>query len=281
MQPRPNKRLRYLAITIETTAASIRLLPRRHAITSTPHSQILYTPLEKLRLERPVERIRFIQKLCQEKRVLDLGAMDETAFVAKRGGGSWLHEEIAAPAKQVIGIDNSEMVPRGGIETAGNAQIQRGNIMDLAACFHSIPALKEFRPEVVVAGELIEHLNDPLAFLSQLRSTTELMGATLVMSTPNATAIHNCLIGLAGRESTHHDHLAIFSFKTLSTICHRAGFDERDIRPYYAEFTEMKSRQRGVGRLLVSAGEQGVNCIEWLCPMMSFGYLVVTKINSR
>jgi 2-polyprenyl-3-methyl-5-hydroxy-6-metoxy-1,4-benzoquinol methylase len=273
----PNSTLHQLDAANESAAAALSLLQRRRAITSTPHNQIRYTPLEKLRLARPVERIRFIRELCRGKRVLDLGAMDETALAAKRGSGRWLHEEIATSAEQVIGIDSSKMVPPGGIVTAENAQIHQGNIMDLAACFQLIPALKEFRPEVVVAGELIEHLDDPLAFLSQLRRTEDLRGATFVLSTPNATAVHNCLIALTGRESTHHDHLAIFSFKTLSTICHRAGFDERDIRPYFSAFTEMKSRQRGIGELLVSAGEKGINCIEWLCPMVGFGYLVVTK----
>jgi 2-polyprenyl-3-methyl-5-hydroxy-6-metoxy-1,4-benzoquinol methylase len=70
----------------------------------------------------------------------------------------------------------------------------------------------------VVAGELIEHLENPLQFLRSFRQVSRLKGKALLLSTPNATAIHNCLIALGNRESTHRDHLRILSFKTLSTL---------------------------------------------------------------
>ena len=57
-----------------------------------------YTPLERIHVPRPVDRISAIRRICQGKKVLDLGAMDETAFTSKRGQGTWLHEEIAAVA---------------------------------------------------------------------------------------------------------------------------------------------------------------------------------------
>jgi len=50
--------------------------------------------------------------------VLDLGAMDETAWRAKRGRGTWLHEEISRSASRVDGIDNSALVRAEGRRTA-------------------------------------------------------------------------------------------------------------------------------------------------------------------
>jgi hypothetical protein len=206
--------------------------------------------------------------------VLDLGSMDETAWAAKRGRGTWLHEEIASSALAVDGIDNSELVPTEGLRTGPNSAIRRGDITDPAL----LVAALAHAPEVVVIGELIEHLENPLQFLKRLAAIERLAGRTVILSTPNATALHNVLVGLAQRESTHHDHLCIFSYKTLATLCTRAGFREWEILPYYSRFTEMQERHSGVLRLTVRATQRLVNLFEWLFPLLSFGYIVRIRL---
>jgi hypothetical protein len=232
--------------------------------------RLRYTPLERVAVERPVDRIAFLSAICAGRRVLDLGAMDETAWQAKRGTGSWLHEAISRTALEVVGIDNSPLVPAEGLQTAANAVIRRGDVRDPAR----IVAALASSPEVIVAGELLEHLENPLQFLKGFAGCARLAGATLVLTTPNSTALHNVLIGLARRESTHHDHLCIFSYKTLATLCTRAGFTRWQILPYFARFTEMQQRHAGVARLGVRTAERTINLLEWLFPLLSFGYVV-------
>jgi SAM-dependent methyltransferase len=237
-----------------------------------------YTPLEKLQVSRPCDRFDAIRKLCKGRSVLDLGAMDETAFQAKRGRGTWLHEEIASVAAKVVGIDSSPLLHADGMQTAPNAKIYPGDIMSLDLWLEEGPLYATFDPDVIVAGELIEHLHNPLLFLQKIKAIDRLRGKLLVLTTPNATAVHNCIIGLTSRESTHHDHLCILSYKTLSTLCNRAGFSDWIITPYYARFEEMKARQKGFGKPLVAAGEMIVNGLEWMFPLMSFGYTVTITI---
>lgn len=236
--------------------------------------ELRYEPLERLSVPRPVDRIPFVAAACRGRVVLDLGAMDETAFGVKRGRGTWLHEAIAAAAKHVVGIDNSPELPEGGWTTAPNAEIQRGDIMQLAPWLED----RDFRPDVVVAGELIEHLPNPLDFLRSLAAIERLRGCTLILTTPNATAVHNVAVGLLARESTHRDHLCILSFKTLNTLCRRAGLARWEILPYRSAFTEMRARNRGVRGLAVATGEKVVNGLEWLFPLLSFGYVVRATI---
>ncbi|MGH8318090.1 MAG: methyltransferase domain-containing protein [Steroidobacteraceae bacterium] len=221
-----------------------------------------------------MDRIKSIVSACAGRRVLDLGAMDETAWKSKRGRGTWLHEEIARVAHRVEGVDNSTMVPTGGLATAQNALIRRGDIEDLG---HLITELGEV-PEIVVAGELIEHVENPLRFLRQFAEIPQLAGSELILSTPNATALHNFLIGLARRESTHQDRLCILSYKTLTTLCRRAGFSNWEIIPYYSRFTEMQERHLGLARFAVLAVERVINCLEWLFPLLSFGYVVRIRL---
>lgn len=233
-----------------------------------------YVPLERLRVPRPVDRIAFIKNCCAGKTVLDLGAMDETAYKAKQGRGTWLHEEIGKVANEVLGIDSSPLVPPDGLRTGRNSTIHLGDILQVGPLMES----RSFTPDVIVAGELIEHLENPLLFLKGIRATDKLQGKTLILTTPNATALHNCLIGLLSRESTHHDHLCIFSFKTLYTLCNQAGFAEWEIIPYAARFTEMKERNTGFRRALVCGGEKVINGLEWIFPMMGFGYVVRIQV---
>jgi hypothetical protein len=232
--------------------------------------QLRYTPLERLTVRRPVDRIEYIAHACARCHVLDLGAMDETAWTAKRGRGTWLHEEISRNALDVVGIDNSALVPAEGLRTGPNATIQRGDICDPMR----LVAALENCPDVVVAGELIEHLENPLQFLTRFIQIDRLTGKTLILSTPNATALHNVLIGLVRRESTHHDHLCILSYKTLTTLCKRAGFPEWQIIPYFSRFTEMQERHSGLRGFAVRAAQHIVNLVEWMFPLLSFGYIV-------
>jgi hypothetical protein len=236
--------------------------------------QLSYTPLERLAVARPVDRIAYIASVCAGQRVLDLGAMDESAWTAKRGHGTWLHEEIGRNALRVDGIDNSAMVPAEGIATGTNAVIRRGDVTDP----ERLLAALEDCPDVVVAGELIEHLENPMQFLKRFAATGRLSGKTLILSTPNATALHNILIGLSRRESTHHDHLCILSYKTLATLCMRAGFSEWEIIPYFSRFTEMEARHSGASRFAVRTAQYVINLLEWMFPLLSFGYIVRIRI---
>ncbi|HTX05871.1 MAG TPA: methyltransferase domain-containing protein [Steroidobacteraceae bacterium] len=236
--------------------------------------QLRYTPLEAISVGRPVGRIKYIARACAGRYVLDLGAMDETAWANKRSRGTWLHEEIARVARQVEGVDNSRIIPAGGMATAQNALIRPGDIEDLTRLITELDEV----PDTIVAGELIEHLENPLRFLRRFTEIPRLSGSQLILSTPNATALHNFLIGLARRESTHQDHLCILSYKTLTTLCRRAGFSNWQIIPYYSRFTEMVERHSGLARVAVLVVERVINSLEWLFPLLSFGYIVRIRL---
>lgn len=233
-----------------------------------------YTPLERLDLPAPVDRIDYIAAACRNRRVLDLGAMDETAWQSKRGRGTWLHEEISRTAFSVDGIDSSALIPAEGLRTAPNAMIRRGDVSDP----ERVLAEPAEAPDVLVAGELIEHLENPLEFLRRIARIERLSGKTLILSTPNATALHNVLIGLARRESTHHDHLCVLSYKTLTTLCARAGFRTWQIIPYYARFTEMRERHSGLARIAIGTSERLVNFFEWCFPLLSNGFILRVEL---
>jgi len=232
-----------------------------------------YTALEKVTVPRPVDRLDFFASKVEGKVVFDLGALDETAFDAKMKDGSWLHARLCASARSVVGIDNSPRLPAGGMATVNGGRIIHADIFDLGPVIE-----RHGRPDIIIAGELIEHLPDTSRFLASLNGNPALRGAEFAFSTPNACCWHNAAVGLAGRESMHQDHLQIYSYKTLRTLFARSGIDLRELVPYHVRFTEMISGTSGLTRLGVRGFQGLINALESLVPMLSGGWIGVAKL---
>ena len=229
-------------------------------------AELTYQTLERLAPSRPVDRLAFMSEICRGRKVLDIGCLDETAY-AKRDTKHWLHGRIASVAVQVIGIDNSDQIPDTGLSTGQTANIFRGNGLDPRA-----PDLDDRSIDVIVAGEFIEHIDSPLDFILMLK--TRFPGREVVLSTPNGLAVANTLLGMIGREAQHPDHVHIFTYKILHTLCRRAGLNHVTITPYRFYATEMILNSKGLRRVAALAVEPIVRAIEWCFPLLSFGYVV-------
>ena len=225
-----------------------------------------YETLERLKVPRPVDRVPFIAELCRGKRVLDIGCLDETAL-SKQRTDYWLHGQIGNVATQVIGLDSSDQLPDEGLVTGPNSRILKGNGLE--------PDSTQVNPEtidMIVAGEFIEHLENPLAFLSSMRK--HFPGCELIISTPNGTSFANALLGMIGSEAQHPDHLLTSTYKTLNTLCRRSGAKDWKILPYRFYATEMLLSSSGLKRQAVRLVEIAVRAVERLFPLRSFGYVV-------
>lgn len=231
---------------------------------------IKYETLEKLPVGRPVDRLSYISESCRGKTVLDIGCFDETALI-KRDTKHWLHGRLRAMAREVVGIDNSNQIPDDGIKTGVNSIIYRGD----GVC--PAPELIGDRHiGIVVAGEFIEHIENPLQFFKNIKNAFP--GSELLISTPNGVSFANTLLGTIGREVQHHDHLQIFTYKILNTLCLRAGFTDWEIIPYRFYATEMILQSQGLKRNLVRFVESLIRIIERMFPLLCFGYVVRIRL---
>jgi len=233
-----------------------------------------YRPLERIKIGRPVNRITYLEELARGKFCLDIGALDETAALLKQNSNFWLHKQLASVAQKVIGVDSSHLIPQEGIKTFDNATIYNFNIYNLSETDKIADHVTVSDCDVLIAGELIEHLENPLAFLKLFTCKAELAGKTLAISTPNASSFYNGLIGFFGMESTHKDHLMILSYKTLNTLCIRASAKNWEIIPTFSSFSEMKLSSKGLFKIFVHFFERFVNLVEFIFPLRSGGYVV-------
>jgi hypothetical protein len=184
-------------------------------------------PLQALQVPRPVDRYEYVRERCRGLRVLDLGAYDETE-VDKRQDASWrwLHADIASVASETLGVDASEKIREsGGVDTEVGTRIVHGRVEDLDGI------VREFKPDLVVAGELIEHTHDTIGWLSGLAEAAP--GTRLLATTPNTTSIINLVLAFLRRENAHPDHIQVYSFRTLATLAGRVPLHDVTITPYY------------------------------------------------
>lgn len=232
--------------------------------------ELKYTPTEKLTVTRPVNRIGYLKNACINKKVLDLGCYDETALV-KENSENYLFNEISKVSALHIGVDNSKLLPAEGIIINDFVKILFGDIYKLDEL-----GLNNADIDIIIAGELIEHLPNTVEFFLSIKKNFN--GKRLIFSTPNATSFSNMVLSLFKRESAHEDHLQVYSYKTLNTLCKWAKFDSWEIIPYHVKYTEMILRQTGAKKQLIKSFEGIVNSFETIFPMSAGGYIVDVTI---
>lgn len=228
-----------------------------------------YHPLEKLAVPRPVHRIPYVRERCRGLRVLDLGAFDETEVDRpQHRSWTWLHGEIAATAREVLGVDASaKLRAGGGTTTRAGSRIVYGSVEDLGAL------VDEFRPELIVAGELIEHTPDTLGWLRRLAASAP--GVRLLATTPNATSVVNVGLAFLGRENCHEDHVQVYSFKTLVTLSARVPMRDVSIVPYFYTPHLFEGRvPAGLAPAVRALDVAVLRPIQFLFPLTAFGLIL-------
>ena len=164
-----------------------------------------------------VDRVKRIQDLCAGKRVLDVGCCNH-GNLSKWDAGQFLHAEIAKTAGDLHGLDNDTEAIKKLVERG--YKIHEGDAEKLNPA-----ALGQF--DVVVAGEIIEHLSNPGLFLDGAYSLLN-PGGILVATVPNAwsfTRLKQLYKGLDDVQWTHSQHTAWYSKATISALFKRHLFE--------------------------------------------------------
>jgi hypothetical protein len=200
--------------------------------------------------------------------VLDLGAYDETEVDQRQDASwRWLHAEIAAVAQETLGVDSSDKIrDSGGIDTEVGTRIVHGRVEELGGL------VRDFRPDLVVAGELIEHTHDTIGWLSALAEAAP--GTRLLATTPNTTSVINLVLAFLRRENAHPDHIQVYSFRTLATLAGRVPLRDVTITPYYYDPHLFVGKVSGAARPAVGLAGRILRLVQYLFPLTSFGLVL-------
>lgn len=167
-----------------------------------------------------VNREEFILSRVAGKVVLDIGASGR------------MHEAICKAARFTYGIDRPCGKPWGQSDVVLGGRCNIYLDLDLD---ERLPRYDEV--EIIVCGEVIEHLSNPGWFLKRLRGGYR---CPVIITVPNAFCDSGRRQLEGGIENVNSDHVAYYSFHTLSELVRREGYKIREHywyngRPRFAE----------------------------------------------
>jgi len=199
----------------------------------------------------PAERTDFILEHCRGKSVLHVGCTNFPNTAAKIQTGTLLHGRLRDVATVLHGVD----VDAEGIELLTRSGFKDVFVLDVRRLNADHPVLLPAY-DVVVLGDVIEHVGDPETSVAEAASRLENDGE-LIVSVPNAFYLFGILCMIVRRDLTSPEHVAWYSQVALIEILRRRGFRVTTIRGYYEYPTNrsliirtLKAMERGLHRLL-------------------------------
>ncbi len=170
------------------------------------------------------DRWEVIEPLIRGKRVVDIGCVNHEASSAS--SPEWLHGKICATAKSVLGVDYAESeveeLRRNGFDVIhGNAE--------------SLALNEKF--EVVIAGNLIEHLSNPGLFLDGCYRHLA-PGGTFILTTDNCYGLRSLRgIFCHDRVVPNREHVLAFEEAVFRQLLSRHHFRVVDFYYYNGPYS--------------------------------------------
>lgn len=163
----------------------------------------------------------YLLQISKNKKILHLGFVDHLPLIDEKiAKGNWLHKKLMDVSETCYGID---------INKEGIQYIQdKYDYKDLFA----LDILTDTIPEVILhtnfdyilIPDVIEHIGNPVDFLSAIRQRFKNNVANIVVTTPNATRYDNVINTFKNVECINTDHRFWFTPYTISKIVIDAGY---------------------------------------------------------
>jgi len=177
-----------------------------------------------------VQRVDALVALSRGRDVLHLGCTNWPYTAESERAGTLLHRSLAGPSATLTGLDAD---PDGlaALRHLGFDRLVLGDLEHLGdAAWFERSTDEPLGPfDLVIAGEVLEHLGAPAALLAGVRPLLAADGE-LVITVPNAyCAFRFVSYALSRRrgnpEPVHPDHVAYYSESTLAHLLDEAGYE--------------------------------------------------------
>jgi len=208
-------------------------------------------------------RIAILLDYVNDKTVLDLGCVEHEAAVEGKQNW-WLHGLIKSRARTVKGVDYDAKAVTALREKGYDICV--GDVEDLH--------LGETY-EVIVAGELVEHLTNHRSFFESVKRHLA-PGGIVVASVPNANSLNYFMQTLVfGHEVDAWDHACFFTPVTLAVLLRKCGLELAELVLYQPRtIFHHSNRLHGLAATCFNAIQQ---CVCRVQPSLSRGIVAVAK----
>lgn len=180
----------------------------------------------------------FLLAACAGKTVLHVGCVDSGLSQERFAQGELLHQRLAVVAQALWGTD----VDAEGVRFLQKQGMDRVFRIDLSSEAPG-PELADVAFDVIVLGEVLEHLPNPGKMLLGLRELMRPGKTQLIISVPNAFSLTALFSFARGIEVVHPDHNYYFSRTTLRTLLAKSGLSPREEYVYVFDVDYLPSRR--------------------------------------
>lgn len=168
-----------------------------------------------------ISRWDFIISRCKNRKVLHLGCLGITEGSAEEKINAMreekvLHAVIRKTSSFLVGIDYDKSTVNA-LRKLGYSEILYGDVTRLNEVELNGPF------DVVVCGDLIEHLSNPGDMLEGLKPLVS-DESEIIITTPNSFGLLPFLRYISGRYKEGNDHVLSFQIYTLGNLLKRHGY---------------------------------------------------------
>jgi hypothetical protein len=173
-------------------------------------------------------RVRFLTDLVKGQRVIHLGCLDHMPLIDEKiSRGQWLHKELTENASACIGVDIDQETKKYVESKHGYTNIILGDFTK-----QKLPELSTKQWDYAVLGEILEHIDNPVAYLTSIRELYSDCLSKIVITVPNAWTQTTMRMANESSEIINSDHRYWFTPYTLSKVIVQAGLTVDDL--YFA-----------------------------------------------
>lgn len=184
-----------------------------------------------------ITRPEFLDKKLAGKKVVHLGCCDHLPLIKEKiDRGLWLHKRVTNIADQCLGVDIDKEALAYVQNDLGFDNVVYGDITK-----SGIDQVAQEKWDFILIGEILEHIDNPVDFLSGMRENYGHAIKRAIITVPNAFALANFHSVKNHEEVINSDHRYWFSPYTLAKIAHQAGMKME-------EFHFMQEVQPTIGR---------------------------------
>lgn len=165
-------------------------------------------------------RFEYILSKIKGNRVVHVGFADHNPDVIreKLEEGKWLHKAMVDVSKRCIGVDINEEATRFVREELNLEDVVSADLLN-----DEIPCVFEEKWDYLVLGEMLEHVDNPVAFLSRIHDRFADVAEKIIITVPNAFYYKNFKLAWSSFENINTDHRYWFTPFTLAKVMNQAG----------------------------------------------------------
>lgn len=177
--------------------------------------------------KRVTNRLDYLEKITKNKTVIHVGCVDHLPLIEQKiKNNTWLHERFVRSSSKCLGID----INKEGLSYLQN-KLGYKDVLHMDILADEIPPeIQEHHWDYMVMGEILEHVDNPVLFLTELRKKFSLSVNCLILTVPNAFRHNNFVYSFKNIEFINSDHRFWFTPYTLAKNCSIAGFS---VEKYY------------------------------------------------